>query len=67
MGEWRFEWDNEKAAANLRTHSVPFQEVVMAFCDPFAIEWIDDRQNYGEERINMLAMIRGTIFHVTYS
>ena len=36
-------------------------------CDPFAIEEIDDRGDYGEERINVLGMRQGVILHVTYA
>jgi uncharacterized DUF497 family protein len=53
--EEMFEWDAEKAAANLRNHGVAFPEAVMAFRDSFRIERIDDRENYGEERIILLA------------
>jgi uncharacterized DUF497 family protein len=62
-----FEWDAEKAAANLRNHGVAFQEAVMAFRDSFRVERIDDRENYGEERIILLGMCGGTILHVTYT
>jgi len=37
------------------------------FNDHFAIEWIDDREDYGEERINRLGMCGGIILHVTYT
>lgn len=62
-----FEWDAEKAAANLRNHGVAFQEAVIAFRDSFRVERIDDRENYGEERIILLGMCGGTIIHVTYT
>ena len=62
-----FEWDNDKAARNGRNHGVTFQQAVKAFNDPFAVEWIDDRANYGEERFNLLGMSGGTILHVTYT
>ena len=39
----------------------------MAFRDSFRVERIDDRENYGEERISLLGMCRGTILHVTYA
>ena len=39
----------------------------MAFRDSFRVERIDDRENYGEERIRLLGMCRGTILHVTYA
>jgi uncharacterized protein len=35
--------------------------------DPFAVEWIDEREGYGEERINLLGMCEGVILHVTYT
>jgi uncharacterized DUF497 family protein len=33
----------------------------------FAVERFDDRENYGEERINLLGMCEGVILHVTYT
>lgn len=67
MMEDRFEWDAEKTQRNARNHGVTFQEAVKAFRDAFAVERIDDRENYGEERINMLALCNGVILNVTYT
>ena len=61
----RFEWDSQKAAANWQNHGVTFAHAVKALRDPFGVEWIDDREDYGEERINTLGMCDGTILHVT--
>lgn len=58
----RFDWDNKKAAANWRDHGVSFNQAVKAFSDVFAVEKIDDREDYGEERINLLGMCDGVIF-----
>ncbi|HLY47491.1 MAG TPA: BrnT family toxin [Stellaceae bacterium] len=44
-----------------------FQQGARATRDPFAIEWIDDREDYGEQRINLLGMCDGVIRHVTYT
>jgi uncharacterized DUF497 family protein len=63
----RFEWDNEKAASNWRDHGVTFDQAANAVNDPFSVERIDDREAYGEERINLLGMCDGVILHVTYS
>jgi uncharacterized protein len=63
----RFEWDNEKAAKNWRTHGVTFDQAAKAVNDPFAIEWIDDREVYDEERINLLGLCEDVILHVTYT
>jgi hypothetical protein len=62
-----FEWDDTKAASNLRDHGVSFAQATAAFRDPFAIERIDDRHHYGEERVNLLGMCEGVILHVTYT
>jgi uncharacterized DUF497 family protein len=32
-----------------------------------AIETIDDREDYGEERINLLGISEGLLLHVTYT
>lgn len=63
----RYRWNPRKAAANRRDHGIAFEEVGEAFRDPFAVEWIDDREDYGEERFNMLAMCGGILLHVTYT
>lgn len=62
-----FEWDDDKAAANLRAHGVSFGQAIKAFRDPFAVERFDDRDDYGEERINLIGMCEGVILHVTYT
>ena len=57
------------AARRLRRPAggVAFHQAVKAFRDPFGVERIDDRENYGEERINLLGMCDGVILHVTYT
>jgi uncharacterized protein len=64
-----FEWDADKAAANWQRHGVLFQEAINAFRDTFAVEIIDERMDYGEERINLIGigMCNGVILHVTYT
>jgi uncharacterized protein len=67
MRDDEFEWDDAKAAENWRRHGVTFRQGAEALGDPFASEEIDDRQDYGEERINAIGMRRGVILHVTYT
>lgn len=62
-----FEWDDEKAAANLRAHGVSFQDAVLVFRDTFAVERIDGREDYGEERLNLVGQCGGILLHVTYT
>jgi uncharacterized protein len=50
-----FEWDDAKAAGNLARHGVSFEQARDAFDDPFAIEFVDNREDYGEQRLILLA------------
>jgi uncharacterized DUF497 family protein len=62
-----FEWDDDKAAVNLRAHGISFETAVLAFRDPFAVEWIDMRRVYGEERSILLGMVAGGVLLVVYT
>lgn len=63
----QFDWHPRKAQTNWRIHGVTFDQGAKAIADPFAVEWIDDREDYGEERVNLLGMCGGTLLHVTYT
>jgi uncharacterized DUF497 family protein len=62
-----FEWDEAKAASNYAKHGIGFPQAIKAFRDPFAVERIDDRADYGEERIILLGMTDGLILHVAFT
>jgi len=62
-----FEWDDVKAAENVRHHRVSFAQAALAFRDPFAVEWIDLREAYGEERIILLGMTGNQVLTVVYT
>lgn len=47
-----FERHDAKAAANLQSHGVSFELATTVFKDPFAVERLDDRENYGDDREN---------------
>ena len=51
----RFEWDGKKAAANLRTHRVAFDEAVTVFYDPLAATFGDPDHSQEESRLIMSA------------
>jgi uncharacterized protein len=40
-----FEWDDAKAAANLRKHAVSFEEAAKVFDDPYALDQPDARHS----------------------
>jgi uncharacterized DUF497 family protein len=62
-----FRWDPKKAADNLRRHKVSFETARGVFDDPFALDDIDDSEDYGEERSNILGMVEGRLLVVTYT
>jgi uncharacterized DUF497 family protein len=49
MNDDDFEWDDDKAAHNLAAHGVSFEAAREVFKDPFAIEYEDNREHYGED------------------
>src|SRR6266568_1569994 len=55
----QYEWDNGKAAENLRKHGVDFADAIAALEDPNRLEEIDTRFEYSEERIQVIGMVRG--------
>lgn len=46
----RFEWNPQKATANLRKHGVSFDEAATVFDDPLFITVVDDEHSLDEER-----------------
>lgn len=46
---------------------VAFEQAAAAFSDTFAVEWIDEREEYGEERSVLLGMTCGQLFYVAYT
>jgi uncharacterized protein len=55
----KFEWDEAKAAANLKKHQVSFEEAKSIFFDDFGVQFFDDEHSSDEERFLMLGMSSG--------
>ena len=62
-----FEWNKSKAKANFDKHGVSFELAQDVFNDPFAIEVLDDRRDYGEARFVIIGMVEGRILCVVYA
>ncbi len=62
-----FEWDEAKAAENYAKHRVSFEVAIEVFKDAFAIERLDDREDYGEDRYSILGMVDGRILYVAFT
>jgi hypothetical protein len=62
-----FEWDPNKAAADVRKHGVQFSEAVGVFSDDYAITIHDDESDLDERRFLTLGKgIKGRILVVVY-
>ena len=60
----QYEWNNGKAAENLRKHRMDFADAIAALEDINRLEEIDTRFDYGEERIQVIGMARGHVLVV---
>jgi uncharacterized DUF497 family protein len=60
----RYEWDPEKDALNRRKHGLSLEEGIPALLDPDSSSWIDDRFDYGEERIVTLGLGSRRVLYV---
>ena len=51
-----FEWDDAKAASNLKKHAVSFEEASTVFYDPYALVISDDDHSYEEDRFVIVGL-----------
>jgi len=66
--KFNFEWDEEKAKANLKKHKVSFDEAATVFSDPFSITILDPDHSVGEERyIDIGTSDKGRVLIVAYT
>jgi uncharacterized protein len=61
----KFEWNDAKNRRNVRKHSIGFEIAERFFSNPH-LERIDDRQDYGEERLIALGEVEGIVLVVVY-
>ena len=60
----RYVWDPAKDVLNQRKHGLSLAEGIPALEDPDRDSWIDDRFDYGEERIVTLGMNLPNVLYV---
>ena len=58
-------WDEPKRLRNIRDHGLDFIGCEAVFDGPVVSDE-DDRDSYGELRINLLGWLDGTVVHMTY-
>ena len=61
-----FEWDEDKRSSNLEKHGVDFVRVAKIFRS-LVFENLDEREDYGEERIIALGHTEGSFYVVIYT
>ncbi|MGD9562803.1 MAG: BrnT family toxin [Pyrinomonadaceae bacterium] len=66
--ELEFEWDEDKAASNVKKHKITFEEAKTVFADPFSVT-IDDPEHSAEERrfIDIGTSAAGAVLVVSYT
>jgi uncharacterized DUF497 family protein len=61
-----FEWDENKAIANLRKHRVDFADAVRVFRDIGATHVLDDAMDYDEDRFKATGLVNNQVLVVIY-
>ena len=59
-------WDEAKRLRNIKVHELDFVGCEAVFDAP-VVSWDDDREAYGEHRINLLGWLEGIVVHMTYT
>ena len=59
-------YDEAKRKINLKKHGIDFVGCEAIFSSP-VVSWEDDRDDYGEQRINTLGFLNGVVVHLTYT
>ena len=67
MNDDQFEWHQAKARRNYRDHGVTFETARKVFADPFMVEILDEREDYGEDRWRVIGMAEGQLLSVIYT
>jgi uncharacterized DUF497 family protein len=63
-----FEWDEEKAKANLKKHRVGFDEATSVFADPYSLTIHDPDHSADEQRyIDIGTSDKGRVLVVVYT
>ena len=61
------EWDSSKATSNNEKHGIEFEQACSVFVDPFAIELVDDRKDYGEPRYILIGRSKQGVLTVIHT
>lgn len=63
-----FDWDEDKAIANLKKHKISFEEAKTVFADPFSITVNDPKHSLDEHRfVDIGSAAKGKVLVVSYT
>ena len=62
-----FEWDENKNITNMEKHGIDFNDAITIFDDDDRIEASDNRNNYGEERLQVIGQAKPGVLFVVYT
>ena len=62
-----FEWDDNKNMKNIEKHGIDFNDAITIFDDDNRVEVSDDRNNYGEERIQVIGEAKPGVLMAVYT
>ena len=63
-----FDWDEDKAAANVKKHGISFEEAKTVFGDPFSVTIDDPAHSASEYRfVDIGTSATGVVLTVTYA
>ena len=62
----RYTWTQEKYRINLKRHGIAFEDAQRIF-EGLTVERVDDRFDYGEERLVTLGMLAGRLVVIAHS
>ena len=63
----KFEWDENKNAKDKAKHSTDFNDALTIFDDDDRLETVDTRNNYGEERAQVIGGTKPGVLTVAYA
>ncbi len=67
MNDGKFQWSDHKAASNIVDHGVTFDAARAVFKDPFALDWLDESEDYGEDRYAIIGTAGSRLLFVAYT
>ena len=61
LGEYKFEWDSEKAEKNWQKHKIKFEDAALVFFDEFRIDEFDEIHSDFEDRYKIIGKVENVI------